>query len=276
MRINELLVESQQLDEGPFTQAIGKVGGKIAKGVANIGKDLKTGFKAGYSGEQPPADAAATTAPAQAAPVKKAAAATTQAAPVQKAAGGGIIDKIKQGFTQGQATADPAAPVAGAAPAADPAAEKQSKIGVGQINKIIPTLRTRDLMSLQANLEKTIASKKKAPPAAPAADPAATTTPPPADAAPATTTPPADAAAAPVAAADAVAPPKRTRKTKAKAASTQAEIDADRERNIGMTSDSVIRTSASLSETLARKVQEQKQRMFETALMSGTQSVFKK
>jgi hypothetical protein len=276
MRINELLVESQQLDEGPFTQAIGKVGGKIAKGVANIGKDLKTGFKAGYSGEQPPADAAATTAPAQAAPVKKAAAATTQAAPVQKAAGGGIIDKIKQGFTQGQATADPAAPVAGAAPAADPAAEKQSKIGVGQINKIIPTLRTRDLMSLQANLEKTIASKKKAPPAAPAADPAATTTPPPADAAPATTTPPADAAAAPVAAADAVAPPKRTRKTKAKAASTQAEIDADRERNIGMTSDSVIRTSASLSETLARKVQEQKQRMFETALLSGTQSVFKK
>jgi hypothetical protein len=281
MRINELLVESQQLDEGPFTQAIGKVGGKIAKGVANIGKDLKTGFKAGYSGEQPPADAAATTAPAQAAPIKKAApaaAATTQAAPVQKAAGGGIIDKIKQGFTQGQAAADPAAPVAGAAPAADPAApvagaapaadpaaEKQSKIGVGQINKIIPTLRTRDLMSLQANLEKTIASKKKAPPAAPAADPAATTTP-----------PPADAAAAPAAAADAVAPPKRTRKTKAKAASTQAEIDADRERNIGMTSDSVIRTSASLSETLARKVQEQKQRMFETALMTGTQSVFKK
>ena len=279
MRINELLVESQQLDEGPFTQAIGKVGGKIAKGVANIGKDLKTGFKAGYSGEQPPADAAATTAPAQAAPIKKAApaaAATTQAAPVQKAAGGGIIDKIKQGFTQGQAAADPAAPVAGAAPAADPAAEKQSKIGVGQINKIIPTLRTRDLMSLQANLEKTIASKKKAPPVAPAADPAATTTPPPADAAPATTTPPADAAAAPAAAADAVAPPKRTRKTKAKAASTQAEIDADRERNIGMTSDSVIRTGASLSETLARKVQEQKQRMFETALMSGTQSVFKK
>jgi hypothetical protein len=64
MKITELLVESQQLDEGPFTQAVGKVGGKIAKGVANIGKDLKTGFKAGYSGEEPPADATATTAPA--------------------------------------------------------------------------------------------------------------------------------------------------------------------------------------------------------------------
>ena len=299
MRINELLVESQQLDEGPFTQAIGKVGGKIAKGVANIGKDLKTGFKAGYSGEQPPADAAATTAPAAAAP--------TQAAPVKKA-GGGFIDQFKKGFAQGRgepaaepaatsapaaapaattpaattpAPADPAAitpaattppPAADAAPAANPEAEKAAKIGVGQINKIIPTLRTRDLKSLQANLEKTIASKQKAPPAdaAPAADPAdaaATTTPP-----AAATTPAVDAAT------DAVAKPKRTRKPKAKVAPTQAEIDADRENNpnIQMSNNSVIRTGASLSETLARKVQEQKQRMFETALMAGTQSVFKK
>jgi hypothetical protein len=164
MRINELLVESQQLDEGPFTQAVGKVGGKIAKGIANVGKDLKTGFKAGYSGEQPAA--ATTTAPAAKA-----------AAPVQKAAGGGIIDKIKQGFTQDQsAPAADTAPAAGAAPAANPEAEKAAKIGVGQINKIIPTLRTRDLMSLQANLEKTIASKKKAPAAEPGAAPAANTT----------------------------------------------------------------------------------------------------
>ena len=55
MKINEILIESQQVDEGPFTQAVGKVGGKIAKGVAGVGKDLKTGFKAGYSGEEPPA-----------------------------------------------------------------------------------------------------------------------------------------------------------------------------------------------------------------------------
>jgi hypothetical protein len=303
MRINELLVESQQLDEGPFTQAIGKVGGKIAKGVANIGKDLKTGFKAGYSGEQPPAAATRDpnvpmnpktgkplTEPERKAhqdaggefdgetgdplplgtkstnpdynPAKK-------AAPAKKA-GGGFIDQFKKGFAQGReepAATTSAATSASAAPAADapvanPAAEKAAKIGVGQINKIIPTLRTRDLKSLQANLEKTIASKQKAAPAAP-----------PADAAPATTTPPADAAPAP---ADAVATPKRTRKPKAKAAPTQAEIDADRERNIGITSDSVIRTGNSLAETLARKVQEHKQRMFETALMSGTQSVFKK
>jgi hypothetical protein len=330
MRINELLVESQQLDEGPFTQAIGKVGGKIAKGVANIGKDLKTGFKAGYSGEQPPAAATRDpnvpmnpktgkplTEPERKAhqdaggefdgetgdplplgtkstnpdynPAKK-------AAPAKKA-GGGFIDQFKKGFAQGRGepaadpsatstpaaapaatTSAPAAPAAdakpatttpppadAAAPAANPEAEKAAKIGVGQINKIIPTLRTRDLMSLQANLEKTIASKKKAAPAAPPADAV-----PPADPAAATTTPAVDPAA------DAVAKPKRTRKPKAKVASTQAEIDADRDRNIGITSDSVIRTSASLSETLARKVQEQKQRMFETALMTGTQSVFKK
>ena len=282
MRINELLVESQQLDEGPFTQAIGKVGGKIAKGVANIGKDLKTGFKAGYSGEQPPAAAAATTAPADPAATTTA---PTQAAP---AATSGVKQGLTKAFAAPAATtsaapaaADPAAttppaadttaaPAATTAPAADPAAEKAAKIGVGQINKIIPTLRTRDLMSLQANLEKTIASKKKAAPAAPAAEPAAA-----APAAPATTPPAADPAAATTTVPAADAKVKKPRAKKA-VAPTQAEIDADRERNIGMTSDSVIRTGASLSETLARKVQEQKQRMYETALMSGTQSVFKK
>jgi hypothetical protein len=214
-------------------------------------------------------------APARTAPAAGTVAPAASTTAPAKKAGGGFIDQFKKGFAQGReepAATTSAATSASAAPATDapvanPAAEKAAKIGVGQINKIIPTLRTRDLKSLQANLEKTIASKQKAAPAAPPADAA------PADAAPATTTPPADAAPAP---ADAVATPKRTRKPKAKAAPTQAEIDADRERNIGITSDSVIRTGNSLAETLARKVQEHKQRMFETALMSGTQSVFKK
>jgi hypothetical protein len=270
MRINELLVESQQLDEGPFTQAIGKVGGKIAKGVSNIGKDLKTGFKAGYSGEQPPADAAATTTPAAAAPVKKAA--PTQAAPVQKAAGGGIIDKIKQGFAQGQGA--PAAEPA--APAASPEAEKAAKIGVGQINKIIPTLRTRDLMSLQANLEKTIASKKKA---APAAAPAADTANPglQAGGSGSTTNAPADpnAKAAPPEPGDQrwyndrvgqwgwksksggwqgdefdTPAAKKPRATKAKAP-PQADIDAERERLMGVTSDSIIRKGPVMAESFS-------------------------
>jgi hypothetical protein len=324
MRINELLVESQQLDEGPFTQAIGKVGGKIAKGVSNIGKDLKTGFKAGYSGEQPPAAAAPRdpdvpmnpktgkplTEPERKAhqdaggqfdgetgdPLPLGTKATNPDYNPAKKAGGGFIDQFKKGFAQGRGepaadtTADPAAttsapaadakpvattppPAADAAPAANPEAEKAAKIGVGQINKIIPTLRTRDLMSLQANLEKTIASKKKTAPVSQPTDAASTTDPAASAADPAAATTPAVDPAA-----DAVAKPKRTRKPKAKVAPTQAEIDADRENNpnIQMSNNSVIRTSASLSETLARKVQEQKQRMFETALMTGTHSVFKK
>jgi hypothetical protein len=394
MRINELLVESQQLDEGPFGQAVGKAVGGVAKGVgavaggiAGIPGAVKKGFKAGkaaVSGD--PAVDAAQPAPAvaagagaeanwdevtgaplsakakaeyekfspeekakiqQAVEKEKAGAAPARTAPAAgtvapaasttapaKKAGGGFIDQFKKGFAQGRGepaadtTAAPAAttsapaadakpatttppPAASATPTANPEAEKAAKIGVGQINKIIPTLRTRDLKSLQTNLEKTIASKQKAAPAAPpadaapAADPAATTTAPAdaATAAPATTTTPADpnANAAPPNPGDqrsfnartgmwgwkgtsggftsdefdTPAPAKKPRAKKAKAP-TQAEIDADRERNIGMTSDSVIRTGASLSETLARKVQEQKQRMFETALMSGTQSVFKK
>ena len=268
MKINELLVESQQLDEGPFTQAIGKGAGKVARGIANIGKDLKTGFKAGYSSEEPPADAAT---PKQAAPVKTAPA---KVAAQPTSSGGGFIDQFKQGVAQGRgATAADTTSAPATTPAADPAAEKQSKIGVGQINKIIPTLRTRDLMSLQANLEKTIASKKKTAPVSQPTDAASTTDPAASAADPAAATTPAVDPAA-----DAVAKPKRTRKPKAKVAPTQAEIDADRENNpnIQMSNNSVIRTGASLSETLERKVQEQKQRMFETALMSGTQSVFKK
>jgi hypothetical protein len=332
MRINELLVESQQLDEGPFGQAVGKAVGGVAKGVgavaggiAGIPGAVKKGFKAGkaaVSGDPAvdatqPAPAAADSGPnwdevtgaplsakakaeyekfspeekakiqqavekekASAAPARTAPAAGTVApaasttAPAKKA-GGGFIDQFKKGFAQGRSepaapTADPAAPaaatatapvaepVAEPAPVANPKADAQSKVGVGQINKIIPTLRTRDLMSLKKNLDAVIATKQKTP-ADPAAQPADTST-----------------AAAPV---DQATPPETTakkgRKKKA-VAPTQAEIDADRERNIGMASDSVIRTGASLSETLARKVQEQKQRMFETALMSGTQSVFKK
>jgi hypothetical protein len=271
MRINELLVESQQLDEGPFTQAIGKVGGKIAKGVANVGKDLKTGFKAGYDGEQP-ADATATT-PATANPTD---------APATKSGGiKGALNSFKQGFTKGYKgaaapaadtadptttntstapanttapAADPAAPANTAAPAANPEAEKAAKIGVGQINKIIPTLRTRDLMSLQANLEKVIASKKKAPPAdaapaAPAAD-AATTTAPAAPGSDAAKDELYGAGNRPKGAKDKVAALKSQNKKKA-VAPPQAEIDAERERLMGVTSDSIIRKGPVMAESFS-------------------------
>ena len=53
---------------------------------------------------------------------------------------------------------------AGAEPPATPAAEKQSKVGVGQINKVIPTLRVRDLKSIQQTIDtalQTRAQKKQ-------------------------------------------------------------------------------------------------------------------
>jgi hypothetical protein len=277
MKITELLVESQQLDEGPFTQAIGKVGGKIAKGAAAIGKDLKAGFKAGYSGEEPAADPntpAATTAPAAAATP------TTQAAPVKKQA-----DPAKVAATSAPA-AEPTATTAEPAPAEEPAS-KPAAAADGtdaaaikkELDSFLQTYK-KDLAMQNKNwefvtpkvnaLEKQVADLVAAGSAtAPAAEPAVT---PAAEPAP-------KARGGKVAGELSQSPSavrRREQRARGKAAPDQATIDADRERNIGMTSDSVIRTSASLSETLARKVQEQKQRMFETALMSGTQSVFKK
>jgi hypothetical protein len=43
-----------------------------------------------------------------------------------------------------------------------PAAEKSAKIGLGQINKLLPTLRTRDLLSIQKTVVNTIAGKQTA------------------------------------------------------------------------------------------------------------------
>jgi hypothetical protein len=54
-------------------------------------------------------------------------------------------------------------PTAGTAALTDaPAAEKQAKIGLGQINKLLPTLRTRDLLSIQKTVVNTIAGKQTA------------------------------------------------------------------------------------------------------------------
>jgi hypothetical protein len=49
-----------------------------------------------------------------------------------------------------------------AAPTDAPAAEKSAKIGLRQINKLLPTLRTRDLLSIQKTVVNTIAGKQTA------------------------------------------------------------------------------------------------------------------
>ena len=80
---------------------------------------------------------------------------------------------FSQAQTPAAQPADAAAQPAAQAPAQTAAADQQAKVGVGQINKIIPTLRTRDLQSVKKNVDATLAKKSAAKPAAPAAAPAA-------------------------------------------------------------------------------------------------------
>ncbi len=110
MRINELITESQQLDEGPLANKIGSAVGKgvgtlakgvgaVAGGVAGLGAAVKKGFAAGKKTVAGAGDDEGGAADAQAAPGQDA-----QAAPAGGAAAGSAA--------QGGATAD-----AGAAPA---------------------------------------------------------------------------------------------------------------------------------------------------------------
>jgi hypothetical protein len=138
MKITELLKESQ-IQEGPLTQVIGKGFGKAAKNLAGFGKDLKTGFKAGYgSGAQTPAD------PNAAAP-----------APKQ-----GIVDKVKQAasdFKQGVQQGSGAAPAPAAEPEQEkPAANAQATAEPAQEKPATPVAASDDkaMAKLQADFEK--------------------------------------------------------------------------------------------------------------------------
>ncbi len=254
MKINELLVESQQLDEGPFTQAIGKGAGKVARGIANIGKDLKTGFKAGYSGEQPPADAAA--APTTAAEPAANTAAATQTAPVKKAAPAKAAAAPAANVTEPETTptAAPAAKPAANAAGTDVAAVKK------ELDSFLQTYK-KDLAMQNKNWEfvtpKVNALEKQV------ADLVA-----------------ANSAAAPAAEVPAAEPetkrrggkvagelsqsPSAVRRREQRAANkkpSQAEIDADRDRLMGNMNDSI---------------QRHKQRMVAEGLANGTISIFKR
>jgi hypothetical protein len=57
------------------------------------------------------------------------------------------------------APADAKTTAPAAEPPATPAAQQQSKVGVGQINKIVPTLRVRDLKSVQKTVDTTLAKR---------------------------------------------------------------------------------------------------------------------
>jgi hypothetical protein len=160
----------------------------------------------------------------------------------------------------------------GAAATAGAGAEKagqtlyaQVKAQVGQLDK---KGKQRILQLLQKSLQQTPAAPAKG--AAPAVDPAAAPATEPA--APAAQTAPATTAAP---ATEPAAKPKRTRNKKTAAApapqQSQAEIDAERERIMGPTSDSIIRTGNNLAETLLKAIAAEKRRM----VAEGKISIFR-
>ena len=136
MRIQEILIESHQLDEGPILNKIGTAVGKgvgtlakgvgaVAGGVAGLGSAVKKGFQAGKAtvggaGDDPAAGGAPAAPAAGGAPAAPAAGAAPAAKPK------GFLAGVKAGQARGisaltDPTADeedPAAPAGGAAPAA--------------------------------------------------------------------------------------------------------------------------------------------------------------
>ena len=310
MKIHEILVESQQLDEGPLLNKIGSAIGKgvgtlakgvgaVAGGVAGAGTAMKKGWDAGKAavgraGDDEPETAAPAGAPAAAAPA--AAPAAGAAAPVGAPVGGPTVQPAAGAVNKaGPAGTAPAKPLQGQAKVAadktaaatagqDPSAAGQTMYAQvkANIDKLDKKGKQRILQLLQKSM------------AAPAAKPAAGTAPAatPAPAAPEPTAPAAAApeapAAEPTAAAPTAAPaaeptaapapaataPKKTggrvkgqlsqdpravkrreanaAKTKQQApAASQAEIDADRERIMGVTSDSIVRRQPMMAESFS-------------------------
>ena len=114
MRINELLTESQQreqLDEGPFGQAVGKAVGGLAKGVGAVaggvvgmGRALKKGYQSGKATVAGDPDPNAPLSKQYAAPdAEEPATAAPAAKPAAGAAPGGADDEV------GGPTAQPSA-----------------------------------------------------------------------------------------------------------------------------------------------------------------------
>ena len=199
MRINELILE-QQLDElnlkGLGTglgKAVGAVAGGAVQGAKNVWSGAKQGYQAAQQAMAPDgADTSSAASGGWGTPTPTTPAPTTNTpAPAPTNTGGpgevasnNLLARAQQGTTQDPAAQTATTPPAPTTPApttteppVDPKVDQQSKIGVGQINKIIPTLRTRDLNSVKKNVDATLAKKAKpAPAAAPATTAPATPT----------------------------------------------------------------------------------------------------
>ncbi len=320
MRINEILTESQQLDEGPLGSAVSAVGRGIGKTIGGVAKaagavggvwqGAKKAFAKGKQaaidtiagdgssgGDAAPAGGGGGGAPAAAAPSggggAPAAAAEPAAEPAAAGAatppptGGATPPTTQQINKQGPKGTAAAQPQSGAAAQAiqktaqatqGANAEKAGQTVYAQVKSQINNLdkkgKQRILQLLQKSLTQPApadqkAAAKPAAGAAPTAEPAAAPA-----AAPATAEPAAAPAAAPATAEPAAAKKKGGRKKAA--APSQAEIDADRERLMGPTSDSKINTGNPLAEALATKIEEHKRQMFEQSLRKGEFSIFVK
>jgi hypothetical protein len=216
MRINDLLTENQQLDEGPLGtvgKAIGKGVGGLAKGVgavaggiAGIGGALKKGYQTGKATvagqpdpnaepEAPATKPTAGAAPTQAAPTQAAPtqAAPTQAAPAAAAGTAPTAQQINKAGPKGTAPAKTQTGAAGQALAKTTAVvdkaqsqsqEKANQTVYAQVKANIDNLDKKGKQRILQLLQKAVA--------APAAEPAA-------GAAAATTTAAATTAAAPAA-----------------------------------------------------------------------------
>jgi hypothetical protein len=320
MKIHEILVESQQLDEGPMLNKIGSAIGKgvgtlakgvgaVAGGVVGAGTAMKKGFQAGkdtvaQAGDDEPASAAPATTGAPAAPA-------TTGAPAAGAPIGGptaqpAAGDVNKAGPAGTAAAKPlqgAAKVAADKTAAATAGQDQAAAGQtmyaqvkANIDKLDKKGKQRILQLLQKSLTAAPAAAEKPaaggdamgamasqlggkpantmanapvsatntakpgnPNAAPAAEPtaAAPTVAPAAEpTAPgkvlrkprALKQPAAGAAPAAEPTAPAAEPKKRAPRKQAAKAPTQAEIDADRDKIMGVTSDSIVRRQPALAE----------------------------
>jgi hypothetical protein len=210
MRINDLLTENQQLDEGPLGsvgKAIGKGVGGLAKGVgavaggvAGLGSALKKGFQTGratVAGEpdpnaQPAAGGAAAVAPA--AGGAQPAAVAPAAGGAQPAAGGAAAapaagaapsaQQINKAGPKGTAPAKPiqgtAAKQAAAKTGAALAGQDQAQAGqtmYSQVKANVDKLDKKGKQRIMQLLQKSLAAPEAKPAAQPAAKPAAAATP---------------------------------------------------------------------------------------------------
>lgn len=296
MKINEILVEHQQLDEGPLgslARGAGKVIGGVAKGVgalAGIPGGIKKAFQKGkqastdvIGGTGQGADAAAPDAAknepddlATAAAARAQAAGDNEPAATPADSGTGykpadITQKsIDQQGPKGTAPASMSsatkAAVAKTAQAADGDPTKAAQTLYAQVKSQINQLDKKGKQRILQLLQKSMTAAPAAPAAAPAAEPAAAPAAAPATTTPAATTPPVTGPGSKTAGTTAAGQPKiepdlnapaeqpataagkKKPAPKKKVAPSQAEIDADRARLMGPTSDSIIRTGRVVAE----------------------------